>query len=65
MSKWISVKDKMPKEGKDVLTWDGTYHYVDCVFKSSMNQSLEWFGKFQGCVTHWMPLPKPPRIKNE
>lgn len=57
MSEWISVKDRLPKEGDRVV-----------VFRSSrfVNQKIHLIywqvsdpSDFH--VTHWMPLPTPPK----
>lgn len=55
-SGWISVKDKTPEDGVEVLVWDdGGFAYIDT-----------WVGhtwKYGGDlgVTHWMPMPEPPK----
>ena len=72
MSKWISVKDKMPQPGR----------YVACIAKRNpfsrfmpMVARIEKNGwvnpiteQYISEVTHWLPLPEPPkeeRICNE
>jgi len=70
--KWISVKDKMPDAGKDVLVYingddpeiDVSYHTFEVLHKENIwhygNQLMfetSWFQE----VTHWMPLPEPPK----
>lgn len=84
--KWISVKDKMPKETfegmKDKhlgwLAFDGNMIYITLgwlVFDGSMiyithehptywNKTSSVQFSFSGeKITHWMPLPKPPKIE--
>lgn len=65
MSKWISVKDKMPQPGR----------YVACIAKRNpfsrfmpMVARIEKNGwanpiteQYISEVTHWMPLPEPPK----
>jgi hypothetical protein len=51
---WISVKDRLPEA-------DGRYlviekHYSNWMGVSSMRQ-----GTFDIPITHWMPLPEPPK----
>ena len=60
--KWISVKDKMPEKGERVLAYAG-----GGVFEAFTNINDVWqrggidFAKWYGEVTHWMPLPNPPK----
>jgi hypothetical protein len=66
---WISVKDRLPEEGIDVLTC--------CVSKGGENTTFEKYESyhaidrllpvgfrtdvlFYATVTHWMPLPPLP-----
>ncbi len=59
---WISVKDRLPYEGKRLdssLTYSSkvlTYHHSGEI-KVSTFVNGECFGK----PTHWMPLPEPPK----
>ena len=57
---WISVKDRMPED----------YQRVLCLFESgtmevSFRASVKGFCyegfKQTGKVTHWIPLPEPPK----
>ena len=65
-AKWISVKERLPEEGKLVLTY-GPDGIIDVLtrYKASKN-SWKWGrdGEFITLVfdiTHWMPLPEPPK----
>ena len=55
MSEWIPVSERLPPEETRVLATDG-----DKVFESEY-----WSGRWEWCadVTHWMPLPNPPKVK--
>lgn len=71
MSNWINVDDKIPEIDQYVLTdcWS------IAIFKGVLNNhpnfkdgTLDWerdyydpFGDLIGNVTHWMPLPEPPK----
>lgn len=60
---WISVKDRLPEKDQDVLCYsnkNGGYKF----FGYRGYISGEWMegGVLHiGDVTHWMPLPKPPK----
>lgn len=61
--KWISVKDRLPKEGEEVIafytSWKHKYQQV------AMFESGE-FIDLGGCAlspTHWMELPPPPKTE--
>jgi hypothetical protein len=58
---WISVKDELPAEGKEVLVYDEhdgieTAHRLhDNVWGGYDEQS------YYNNITHWMPLPNEPK----
>ena len=64
---WISVEDRLPEEHEDVLT----YFRFDLIFGGhsfSMCQDCmvspdRWDN--ENDVTHWMPLPEPPKEKEQ
>ena len=57
---WISVKDRLPEEGQDVLVFDeGTISV-----KSLSSYTHKWHPYENGfdCEpSHWMPLPAAPK----
>lgn len=67
---WISVKDRLPDRGERVLCFikSSGKHQNDIIFDNVYNGILvgynppkyvwEWYGDY---VTHWMPLPEPPK----
>lgn len=75
MSEWISIKDSFPNENELVLifqtdkgsersSWRPYVPFALSIFEdSSFNDSH--CGDCQQvehqCVTHWMPLPQPPK----
>ena len=59
VQQWISVKDRLPEQNKDVLVYTITHD----VRKAHCYGERSWFGHdgIWRCVTHWMPLPEPPK----
>lgn len=64
MSEWISVKDRMPELDRVIA---GTKVAYVLVFNDEAATCLLLNGKWYFnndeviCVTHWMPLPEPPK----
>lgn len=63
--KWISVKDRLPEEGDTVLVFN-TSGGEDCLVTIAIKwPNEEWFlteiETTSEEVTHWMPLPEPPK----
>jgi len=61
--RWIPVSERLPEDGEVVWLWDGN------------NLGMGYYLVLSGCFmdrdtplrrikpTHWMPLPKPPEVK--
>ena len=65
-SKWIPVSERLPEEGKEVLTlcwhhesWQPHVCYLSINFKGRWITSIA--GQWMMNVSHWMPLPQPPK----
>ena len=59
MMEWISVEDRLPGIGQHVLVWrtsGGKY----APFSIGIERFIDNLGG-QWPVTHWMPLPDPPK----
>lgn len=65
-NEWIKCSERLPEEGKDVLfiqkTWGNNIEFKIGDFDSKM----KWWQAGSGVikneyVTHWMPLPEPPK----
>lgn len=56
--KWIPVRAMRPQRGKKVLCLhpDGSIH-----IEAMLCGGAFYYDELYGPVTHWMPLPKPPR----
>ena len=63
MSEWISVKDRLPECG-EVIAFSNQYedYLIGCLFEFECEDVVCYS---DGCemyhVTHWMPLPEPPK----
>lgn len=70
--KWISVEDRLPDDGVEVLDQDcnKVHYYRKKYYKYSFNNC--WFERSEDGdiiavdgITHWMPKPKPPDKQHE
>lgn len=73
MGEWISVEDRLPEEKINPKTYD--FEYVLCATKfrdvmpfqygtaTGDTKAHFWYGVriVDEFVTHWMPLPEPPK----
>jgi Protein of unknown function (DUF551) len=67
MSEWISVKDRLPETGDDVLVWldhgcELASYLIPYGWQSEFINWLEW-AACRVNITHWMPLPEAPKEK--
>ena len=81
MNNWISVKDMLPDFDTQVLLFDnwqdnsGDIHgdvrvgYLSSyrAFSTPNGKEIdpEWRSEFVFNITHWMPLPEPPKPDNQ
>ena len=76
VAEWISVKDKSPtKKGQylvayHVAHWDSVnYEYtvvgIDSFRGGKADNRYSWAHNKYRLVTHWMPLPEPPKEEND
>lgn len=70
MNEWISVKDRLPEDGELVLVIaDGEYENTKLVGAYQLADYSEGEGFILSefpfaeniTVSHWMPLPEPPK----
>ena len=74
MGEWISVKNRLPEEKENWITLDWQEVICCCDFGGdprrvdvrtySYGKGHFWHHGLQikdGVVTHWMPLPEPPK----
>lgn len=65
---WISVEERLPDKAGEYLVvyhpcyWDNVYEEVRVGLDTFRGKTSWAKRKFQR-VTHWMPLPEPPKMK--
>lgn len=66
---WISVEDELPNEGVSVLIYNSFGETNTCRRPVIIDTNKSWeanTGEFsRPRITHWMPLPKPPKGESE
>ena len=61
-SKWIPVSERLPERRKDVVIIALRWGEVDVGWCEDGVWGSEFVDKYEdGEVTHWMPLPEPPK----
>ena len=62
MTEWISVSDKLPEKGQNVLTCGPRGSVETIHFRKTLGTPEYWEWKKNGVkhITHWMPLPELP-----
>lgn len=67
-NEWISVEDRLPEAGQEILGYFARFEYVkttSIVASTDGTIMFEWWNgkyKLEGSeLTHWMPLPEPPK----
>ena len=58
-NEWISVKDRLPEMGQEVLMFNGYGMHV--AYHDKAEKEWRWNILRFYAVTHWMPLPEPPK----
>lgn len=63
VGEWISVKDRLPEENTEVLIYCKTNRGKEVFFVDKIRyfRGLPIWQVWREKVTHWMPLPKPPK----
>ena len=63
VQEWISVKDRLPEENTEVLIYCKTNSGKEVFFvdKICYFRGLPIWQVWSEKVTHWMPLPEPPK----
>ena len=62
VQEWISVKDGLPKNGKEGVLIALRWGEVDIGWCEDGRWDSEFVNEYEdGEVTHWMPIPQPPK----
>ena len=62
VQEWISVKDGLPESGKESVLICLRWGEVDIGWCEDGRWRSEFVNEYEdGEVTHWMPLPNPPK----
>ena len=64
VQEWISIQDKLPKaDGTKVIVTNGVCSWEDLlgVYDKWVVQSNSSLKKHKKPVTHWQPMPQPPK----
>lgn len=59
---WISVKDRLPEEYKEVLAYDSEHKEIVIAFYDSESEEWTYGNWYDGEITHWQPLPELPEV---
>lgn len=66
---WISVKDRLPCSGQPALVANSALRLVSIAWHEAGSGCWEspvwWFCENSPEITHWMPLPEPPKGEND
>ena len=62
---WISVEDEPPKENKNYLTYGVFLPLGVKAMDMFRFDGKKWLTSADVKITHWMPLPAPPKEESE
>lgn len=59
---WISVKERLPQSGQCVILYSVKSGVAEGAWLESKGHYEQWrWNAIMTNVTHWMPLPEPPK----
>jgi hypothetical protein len=64
MMEWISVEDEiLPRDGGTYLIADSKRGFVAPHIRGTIHNNINtnWDWQYGEAITHWMPLPPPPK----
>ena len=60
VQEWIPVTERLPEKSGEYLTYCGDYDGVCVLYYEVLKTKGKWRTRWKE-VTHWMPLPTPPK----
>ncbi len=60
VQKWIPVTERLPELSGEYLVYCGEYDGICVLYYEILKTKGKWRSNWKE-VTHWMPLPEPPR----
>ena len=60
---WVSVKDRLPEDGQEVFAYCSEADSFEMLVLRCLSENM-WINRALDIyenVTHWMPLPEPPK----
>ena len=60
---WISVKDRLPEDDKEVLAYDSEHKEIVIALYDSEDEEWDYGDWYEGAITHWQPLPELPEVE--
>lgn len=62
MTEWQPIETAPEEDEKEILGWDGMSMVVVYVgWRDQSGKRVYFNGNTSWDITHWMPLPEPPR----
>jgi hypothetical protein len=58
--RWIPVTERLPEESGEYLAYCGEYDGICVIYYEILKTKSKWMTNWKK-VTHWMPLPEPPK----
>ena len=62
-NKWISIDEKLPENEERVLVYIDSKRYGKTLDTDRYLRDSDSWARWNNHITHWMPLPEPPKMK--
>lgn len=61
IQRWIPVTERLPEEQKNVIAYTDVGSFAETAHWTGYRWEKTWDFEVLYGVTHWMPLPEPPK----